>query len=109
MDQITPVIDFQHELGDLFDVTGKVAYLPGGYGGIGAAIAWGLAQRGAKIVVSSGRLHWDRGKSRRALLRIPETSPSSGPDQEPRFGTSACLAKRTVRQTDTMPPAQSPS
>ncbi len=52
MDQITPVIDFQHELGDLFDVTGKVAYLPGGYGGIGEAIAWGLAQRGAKIVVS---------------------------------------------------------
>ncbi len=29
MDQITPAIDFQHELGDLFDVTGKVAYLPG--------------------------------------------------------------------------------
>ncbi len=41
MDQITPVIDFQHELGDLFDVTGKVAYLPGGYGGIGAAASAG--------------------------------------------------------------------
>ena len=52
MDQITPNIDFQHELGDLFDVTGKVAYLPGGYGGIGEAIAWALAQRGAKVVVS---------------------------------------------------------
>ncbi len=52
MDQITPAIDFQHELGDLFDVTGKVAYLPGGYGGIGEAIAWALAQRGAKVVVS---------------------------------------------------------
>lgn len=52
MDQITPAIDFQHELGDLFDVAGKVAYLPGGYGGIGEAIAWALAQRGAKVVVS---------------------------------------------------------
>jgi gluconate 5-dehydrogenase len=52
MDQITPVIDFQNELDGLFDVTGKVAYLPGGYGGLGEAIAWGLAQRGAKVVVS---------------------------------------------------------
>ena len=52
MDQITPDIDFQNELGDLFDITGKVAYLPGGYGGIGEAIAWALAQRGAKVVVS---------------------------------------------------------
>jgi NAD(P)-dependent dehydrogenase (short-subunit alcohol dehydrogenase family) len=51
-DQITPAIDFQQELGGLFDVTGKVAFLPGGYGGLGEAIAWGLAQRGAKVVVA---------------------------------------------------------
>ena len=52
MDQITPVIDFRRELSDLFDVTGKVAYVPGGYGGLGEAIAWGLAIRDAKVVVS---------------------------------------------------------
>ncbi|MBT8364005.1 MAG: SDR family oxidoreductase [Deltaproteobacteria bacterium] len=52
MGNITPVIEFSTELSDLFDVNGKVAYLPGGYGGIGEAIAWGLAIRGAKVVVS---------------------------------------------------------
>ncbi len=39
MGTITPVIDFSTELADLFDVKGKVAFLPGGYGGIGEAIA----------------------------------------------------------------------
>ncbi len=43
MDRITPVIDFEAELGGLFDVKDKVAYLPGGYGGLGEVIAWGLA------------------------------------------------------------------
>ena len=38
MEQITPVIDFQQELGEMFDLQGKVAFLPGGYGGIGEAI-----------------------------------------------------------------------
>ena len=52
MGKITPVIEFSTELADLFDVNGKVAYLPGGYGGIGEAIAWGLAIRGAKVAVS---------------------------------------------------------
>ena len=52
MEQITPVIDFSSELTELFDLHGKVAFLPGGYGGIGEAIAWGLAIRGAKVVVS---------------------------------------------------------
>lgn len=49
---ITPAIDFTKELAPLFDLKGKVAYLPGGYGGLGEAIAWGLALRGAKIAVS---------------------------------------------------------
>lgn len=35
-----------------YDLRGKTAYIPGGYGGIGAAIAWGLAQCGAAVVVS---------------------------------------------------------
>jgi len=42
-----------------FALTAKVAFIPGGYGGIGGAIAWGLARQGAKVVVA-GR---DRGKA----------------------------------------------
>ncbi len=52
MVQITPRIDFEHELTGLFDLNGQVAYIPGGYGGIGEAIAWGLVLRGAKVVIS---------------------------------------------------------
>jgi gluconate 5-dehydrogenase len=36
----------------LFDLHGKVAFVPGGYGEIGAAIAWGLARRGAKVALA---------------------------------------------------------
>jgi NAD(P)-dependent dehydrogenase (short-subunit alcohol dehydrogenase family) len=49
---ITPRIDFQRELSGLFDLRGRVAYVPGGYGGIGEAIAWALALAGAKVAVS---------------------------------------------------------
>lgn len=50
--RITPKIDFATELGGLFDVKGQVAFVPGGYGGLGEAIAWGLAVRGAKVAVA---------------------------------------------------------
>jgi gluconate 5-dehydrogenase len=50
--RITPRIDFKSELANLFDIRDKVAYLPGGYGGIGEAIAWGLAIQGATVIVS---------------------------------------------------------
>lgn len=49
---ITPRIDFPRELAGLFDLKGKVAYVPGGYGGIGEAIAWALALAGARVAVS---------------------------------------------------------
>lgn len=51
-ERITPTIDFAAELGGLFDLKGQVAFLPGGYGGLGEAIAWGLALRGARIVIA---------------------------------------------------------
>lgn len=51
-ERITPVVDFERELAGLHDLGGRVAYLPGGYGGLGEAIAWGLALNGARIVVS---------------------------------------------------------
>lgn len=58
-DQITPQIDFQSELSGLFRLDGQVVFIPGGYGGIGEAIAWGAAMAGATVVIA-GR---DEGKS----------------------------------------------
>ncbi|MES2581817.1 MAG: glucose 1-dehydrogenase [Pseudomonadota bacterium] len=49
---MTPKIDFTQALGGLFDLRGKTAYIPGGYGGIGEAIAWALALAGARVAVS---------------------------------------------------------
>lgn len=48
---ITPRIDFARELAGLNDLSGQVAFLPGGYGGIGEAIAWALAIAGARVMV----------------------------------------------------------
>lgn len=61
MAAITPVIDFTAELSDLFSMQNKVAFVPGGYGGIGEAVSWGLALSGAKVVVA-GR---DQAKAER--------------------------------------------
>jgi gluconate 5-dehydrogenase len=52
VDRITPVVDFKTELGGLFDLKGKAAFVPGGYGGIGEAIVWGLALAGARVMVA---------------------------------------------------------
>ena len=56
MEPITPEIDFASELTGLFDLSGQVAFVPGGYGGIGEAIAWGLALHGAKVIVAGRSL-----------------------------------------------------
>ncbi len=37
---------------DLFDLKGKCAFVPGGYGGIGRAVALGLARAGATVAVA---------------------------------------------------------
>lgn len=49
---LTPRIDFRQAFAGLFDLRGQVACLPGGYGGIGEAIAWALAMAGAKVAVA---------------------------------------------------------
>ena len=43
-------------MADLFDLTGKVAVVTGGAGGIGRAVSLGMAERGADIVVTSRKL-----------------------------------------------------
>jgi NAD(P)-dependent dehydrogenase (short-subunit alcohol dehydrogenase family) len=52
MTEITPRIDFAADMAGLFDLRGKSVFLPGGYGGIGEAMAWALAMAGAKVAVS---------------------------------------------------------
>jgi 2-deoxy-D-gluconate 3-dehydrogenase len=53
----------------LFDLTGKVAVVTGGNGGIGLAMAMGMAEAGAAILVA-GR---DAAKSRNAVAALRET------------------------------------
>ncbi len=52
MDRITPAIDFATEFAGLFNMHGKAVFMPGGYGGIGEAIAWALALAGAHVTIA---------------------------------------------------------
>jgi gluconate 5-dehydrogenase len=70
--RVTPVIDFSRELAPLFDLHGQIAYLPGGYGGLGEAIAWGLALRGARIAIS--------GRNRRKAEALAAQLRAAGHD-----------------------------
>ncbi|MEP7155654.1 MAG: SDR family oxidoreductase [Betaproteobacteria bacterium] len=74
MSTITPKADFITELAGQFDLTGKVALVPGGYGGIGEAIAWGLAMRGAHVIVG-GR---DRDKGQALADELKSKGFSAG-------------------------------
>ncbi len=49
-----------------FDLTGKRAFIPGGYGGIGGAVALGLAEAGAAVTVA-GR---NAGKSQALATKL---------------------------------------
>ncbi len=45
-------IDYPALLARQHDLRGRVAFVPGGYGGIGEAIAWGLAMAGARLAIA---------------------------------------------------------
>lgn len=64
--RITPAIDFPIALAGLFELKSKVAFVPGGYGGLGEAICWGLALAGASVAVA-GR---DRAKAERLAAEL---------------------------------------
>ncbi len=42
--------------GDFFELSGKVAFVPGGYGDLGKAIVYGLSERGVKVAVAGRSL-----------------------------------------------------
>lgn len=50
-ESLTPSIDIDR-LKSQFDLTGSVAFVPGGYGALGAAICWALAVQGAHVAVA---------------------------------------------------------
>jgi gluconate 5-dehydrogenase len=62
----------------LFSLKGKTAFIPGGYGGIGAAISRGLAAAGAKVVIA-GR---DERKAAALARKIGKGARSVGLDVE---------------------------
>ena len=49
--ELTPEIDVS-ALSAQFDLSGKVAFVPGGYGAIGAAVCWALAINGASVAIA---------------------------------------------------------
>lgn len=64
---ITPKFDPSSAFAGFHTLEGKVAYIPGGTGGLGEAIAWGLAALGARVVV--GGVEADKTASITQALR----------------------------------------
>lgn len=50
-ESLTPNIDLE-KLKTQFDLTGAKAFVPGGYGALGAAICWALAVQGADVAIA---------------------------------------------------------
>ena len=50
-ERLTPAVDIG-ALESQFDLTGQVAFVPGGYGALGQAICWALAVHGARVAVA---------------------------------------------------------
>jgi NAD(P)-dependent dehydrogenase (short-subunit alcohol dehydrogenase family) len=50
-EKLTPRVDLA-ALDNLFDVAGRRVFIPGGYGAIGEAVAWGFARRGARVTIA---------------------------------------------------------
>lgn len=55
LEELTPEID-RHALATQFDLSGKTAFVPGGYGAIGEAVCWALATQGANVAIAGPSL-----------------------------------------------------
>jgi 2-dehydro-3-deoxy-D-gluconate 5-dehydrogenase len=77
----------------LFDLTGKVAIVTGGNGGIGLGMAKGLAAAGAKVVLA-GR---DEAKAKRAVDELGGTATFMAADVSKQAACQALVA-HAVRQ-----------
>ncbi len=66
---ITPKLDPGSAFANMHTMQGKVAYVPGGTGGLGEAIVWGLATLGARVVIGD----IDAGKLERLTTALRES------------------------------------
>jgi NAD(P)-dependent dehydrogenase (short-subunit alcohol dehydrogenase family) len=90
-DRITPVIDFARDLSNLFDLSGQVAFVPGGTGGLGEAICWGLAQAGAAVAIA--------GRDERKARELADAISNAGFRAEP-FAFDAMEVASIEQTTD---------
>jgi len=65
---LTPAID-PDAIRKLFDITGQRAFIPGGYGAIGEALAFAMAAHGAIVTIAGPRIE----KARDLAVRIGGT------------------------------------
>jgi NAD(P)-dependent dehydrogenase (short-subunit alcohol dehydrogenase family) len=68
---VTPSVDIE-ALDRLFDVKGRRVFIPGGYGALGEALAWGFARHGASVAIA--------GPSRQKAERLAQVIRSAGGD-----------------------------
>jgi gluconate 5-dehydrogenase len=64
--------DYARLLAGKSSLVGRTAFVPGGYGGIGAAVAWGLALAGARVAVA--------GRSAARAKALADSLRASGHD-----------------------------
>lgn len=69
-ERITPAVDYRTNLSGLLELRGASALVAGGTGGLGEAIAWGLALSGARVVLT-GR---SPDEARALAVRIGEAT-----------------------------------
>ena len=83
-----------HQFGGLHTIAGKVAYVPGGAGGLGEAIAWGLAAIGARVVI--GDMMRQRSRAWSAALRDKGHEARAWPSTRARSQTSVARSTRSA-------------
>lgn len=69
-DKITPEFDARKSLTGLFDLSGQVVFVPGGYGGLGEAISYALGMQGARVAIG-GR---DRTKADTLAKKVQQAT-----------------------------------